>query len=115
MPKYWVKNYFAHGSFPEVGQKQMTEGKKKRERLNDGNNNGQATHGARMEHASRLGQLLISSDYKKAQSGPGLRKGTSFFIKGQVSWGKSAIYIHLGYLSSGWGLKYSAKCWSRLK
>ena len=25
MPKYWVKNYFAHGRFPEVGQKQKTE------------------------------------------------------------------------------------------
>ena len=25
MPKYWVKNYFEHGSFPEVGQKQKTE------------------------------------------------------------------------------------------
>ena len=50
MPKYWVKNYFAHGSFPEVGQKQKTEKKeeeRERERLNDGNNNGQATHGAR--------------------------------------------------------------------
>ena len=52
MPKYWVKNYFAHGSFPEVSQKQKTEGKKERrerekERLNNGNNNGQATHGAR--------------------------------------------------------------------
>ena len=46
MPKYWVKNYFAHGSFPEVGQKQKTKGKKekkkRRERLNDGDNNGQA-------------------------------------------------------------------------
>ena len=21
MPKYWVKNYFTHGRFPEVGQK----------------------------------------------------------------------------------------------
>ena len=58
MPKYWVKNYFAHGSFPEVGQKQKTEKKKERkkererERLNDGNNNGQATHGAR-KHAWR--------------------------------------------------------------
>ena len=30
MPKYWVKNYFAHGSFPEVGQKQKTERKKRR-------------------------------------------------------------------------------------
>ena len=49
MPKYWVKNYFAHGSFPEVGQKQKTEKKKrkKEERLNDGDNNGKATHGAR--------------------------------------------------------------------
>ena len=46
MPKYWVKNYFAHGRFPEVGKKQKTEGKKERERerLNNGNNNGQATH-----------------------------------------------------------------------
>ena len=55
MPKYWVKNYFAHGSFPEVGQKQKTEKKeedRERERLNDGNNNGQATHGAR-KHAWR--------------------------------------------------------------
>ena len=30
MPKYWVKNYFAHGRFPEVGQKQKTEKKKER-------------------------------------------------------------------------------------
>ena len=41
MPKYWGKQIFAHGRFPnKVGQKQKTE-------LNDGNNNGQATHGAR--------------------------------------------------------------------
>ena len=54
MPKYWVKNYFAHGSFPEVGQKQKTEEKdeRKKERLNNGNNNGQATHGAH-KHAWR--------------------------------------------------------------
>ena len=45
MPKYWVKNYFAHGLFLEVGQKQKTEEKKK-QKLNDGDNNGQATHGA---------------------------------------------------------------------
>ena len=56
MPKYWVKNYFAHGRFPEVGQKQKTE--KERERLNNGDKNGQATHGARTAHASRLGQKL---------------------------------------------------------
>ena len=46
MPKYWVKNYFAHGRFPEVGQKQKTEKKEEEERLNDGDNSGQATHGA---------------------------------------------------------------------
>ena len=55
MPKYCVKNYFAHGRFPEVGQKQKTEKKKKREerkRPKVGENNGQATHGAR-KHAWR--------------------------------------------------------------
>ena len=50
MPKYWVKIYFTHWRFPEVGQKQKTE--EKEERLNDGDNNGQATHGAR-KHAWR--------------------------------------------------------------
>ena len=25
MPKYWVKQIFKHGRFPEVGQKQKTE------------------------------------------------------------------------------------------
>ena len=51
MPKYWVKNYFAHGRFPEVGKKQKTEEKeRKKERLNNGDNNGQAMHGAR-KHA----------------------------------------------------------------
>ena len=44
MPKYWEENIFSLGSFPEVGQKQKREEKK---RLNDGNNNGQTTHGAR--------------------------------------------------------------------
>ena len=53
MPKYWVKDYFAHGRFPEVGQKQKTEKKEReKERLNNGDNNGQATHGAR-KHAWR--------------------------------------------------------------
>ena len=52
MPKYWGGNYFAHGSFPEVGQKQKTEKKKKRKRPKVGDNNGQAMHGAR-KHAWR--------------------------------------------------------------
>ena len=50
MQKYWGKQIFAHGIFPEVGQKQKTERKRKKrekKRPNDGNNNGQATHGAR--------------------------------------------------------------------
>ena len=48
MPKYWGKQIFTHGRFLEVGQKQKTEEReRKKERLNDGNNNGQATHGAR--------------------------------------------------------------------
>ena len=50
MPKYWGGNYFAHGRFPEVGQKQKTEKKKKRAKVGD--NNGQAMHGAR-KHAWR--------------------------------------------------------------
>ena len=29
MAKYWGKNYFAIGSFPEVGQKQKTEKKER--------------------------------------------------------------------------------------
>ena len=38
MPKYWGKQIFSLGKFPEVGQKQKTE---KRERPKVGNNNGQ--------------------------------------------------------------------------
>ena len=37
MPKYWGKQIFSLGSFPEVGQKQKTE-KRKRRGPNDGNN-----------------------------------------------------------------------------
>ena len=56
MPKYWVKNYFAHGRFPEVGQKQKTEEKKKRRDWT------MVTTMAklRMAHASRLGQKVFS-------------------------------------------------------
>ena len=41
MPKYWGKQIFSLGSFPKVGQKQKTEKEREKERLNDGNNNGQ--------------------------------------------------------------------------
>ena len=30
MPKYWGKQIFAHGRFPEVSQKQKTERKRKK-------------------------------------------------------------------------------------
>ena len=30
MPKYWGKQIFTHGSFPEVGQKKKTERKRKK-------------------------------------------------------------------------------------
>ena len=32
MPKYWGKQIFAHGRFPEVDQKQKTETEKERKR-----------------------------------------------------------------------------------
>ena len=61
MPIYWGKQIFAHGRFPKVGKKQKTqERERKKERLNDGNNNGQATHSTRMAHASRLGQFDLN-------------------------------------------------------
>ena len=49
MPKYWGKLIFAHGRFPEVGQNQKTKRKERKKRLNDGNKNDQATHGARKQ------------------------------------------------------------------
>ena len=53
MPKYWLNNYFTHGRFPEVGQKQKTEKEREKERAKVGDNNGKlcmahtSTHGAR--------------------------------------------------------------------
>ena len=53
MPKYWGKQIFSLGRFPEVGQNQKTEKEKKRGGgAKVGDNNGQATHGAR-KHAWR--------------------------------------------------------------
>ena len=63
MPKYWGKQIFTHGSFPEVGQKQKTEReKRKKERLNDGNNNGQLRIATppRVAHAKPPGPKNIS-------------------------------------------------------
>ena len=53
MPKYWVKNYFERGSFPEVDQKQKTEKNKKKRRERK---MVITMAKLRMAHASRLGQ-----------------------------------------------------------
>ena len=70
MQKYWGKNYFAHGSFPEVGQKQKKEKKKKKKRKKErakvGDNNGQATHGAR-KHAWRTQAAWANNNYNDKQ------------------------------------------------
>ena len=55
MPKYWVTNYFAHGRFPEVGQKQKTEKERKKERKLV-----ITMAKLRMAHVSRLGQNLLN-------------------------------------------------------
>ena len=57
MPKYWGKQIFAHGRFPEVGQKQKTERERKRERKKD-RTMVITMAKLRMAHASRLGQKL---------------------------------------------------------
>ena len=49
MPKYWGKQIFSHGSFPEVGEKQNAKKKKKKRKKGEkkerkkkvGENNGQ--------------------------------------------------------------------------
>ena len=35
MPKYWGKQIFTHGSFPEVGQKHKTELEKRKKKKED--------------------------------------------------------------------------------
>ena len=44
---------------PRSGSK-AKDGKEEEKRPKVGDNNGQATHGASMEHASRLGQNILS-------------------------------------------------------
>ena len=42
MPKYWGKQIFTHRRFPEVGQKQKTEKKRKKEKNTPGTADGLA-------------------------------------------------------------------------
>ena len=41
MPKYWGKQIFTHGRFPEVGEKQKAQKKEKEKKKKLGENNGQ--------------------------------------------------------------------------
>ena len=69
MPKYWGKQICTHGRFPEVGQKQKTERERRggeRERLNDCNNNGQATHGARKPPGPICPNVLAERFYRNS-------------------------------------------------
>ena len=47
---------FRTWELPRSGSKAKNGEKREREKKNDGDNNGQAMHEARMAHASRLGQ-----------------------------------------------------------
>ena len=62
MPKYWGKHIFAHGRFPEVGQKQKMEREKRKKeiRANKGNNNVQLRIATppRMAHAKPPGPII---------------------------------------------------------
>ena len=70
MPKYCVKNYFTHGRFPEVGQKQKTEKERKRERAKVGDNNGQAAHGARKPPGTILPSPVVQYSYCQYNCSP---------------------------------------------
>ena len=70
MRKYWGKQIFMHGRFLEVGEKQKTKRERKKERLNDGNNNGQAMHGAR-KHAWRTQARMAHASMHGARKPPG--------------------------------------------
>ena len=92
MPKYWGKSIFILGSFPEVGEKQKTEKKKKKNPKVCKNN----------------GQLRIATPPQVAHAKPHVPKmvmlpneitrkytvGHSISINGPVSWGKSAIWLY---------------------
>ena len=80
MPKYCEKQIFSLGRFPEVGQKQKTE--REKERLDDGDNNGQLRIGMtpRVTHAKPPGPIWAGG-LRKRRSGMVLRAdATSCFM-----------------------------------
>ena len=54
------------GSKAKIGETEKKEKRKKEERLNNGDNNGQATHGAR-KHAWRTQAAWANYNYKSTQ------------------------------------------------
>ena len=63
MPKYWGKQMFTDGSFPEVGQKQRTKREREKKRANDGNNNSQLRIATPplVAHAKPPGPILFAN------------------------------------------------------
>ena len=69
MPKYCGGNYFAHGRFPEVGQKHKTEGGKKKKKKRRKRNITMAKpcmahasmHGARKQPGPKAKGILTST------------------------------------------------------
>ena len=88
MPKYWVKNYFAHGSFPEVGQKQKTE--KKRDN----------TPGTAGGPGGRDRTLTVKSR-KTAEK--------SAFFRKKIQFTHICICIYLLVMPKYWGKNYFAR------
>ena len=90
MPKYWVKNYFAHGRFPEVGQKQKTEKEKKN------------TPGTAGGPGGRDRTLAVKSK-KIARKSP-------FFFRGKKNYPKNIFffYIYLLVMPKYWLKNYFA-------
>ena len=66
MPKYWGKQIFEYGRLSGSKAKDG-ERKRKKERLNEGNNNGQAMHGAR-KHAWRTQAAWAKNFHNIARS-----------------------------------------------
>ena len=92
MPKYWGKQISAHGRFPEVDQKQKTERKKERERPNDGDNNAQATHGARMAHAWRTHGARKPPGPKRVNDGD--NNGQAMYGARKHAWRTQAVWAN---------------------
>ena len=64
MPKYWVKNYFSHGRFPEVGEKQKAKKKKKKK----------STHGPKVHAEGSPRNALLDTKYQLSSNNENVNK-----------------------------------------